>query len=90
MLRKIVLQRGPKKTSTTSFDTKKVSTSSSVEEEEQDMKTRKGKPYDKWVKFRKKMGEAVITRKTRIKAIADFVQKILPELAFPRTETVVK
>jgi len=36
------------------------------------------------------MGETDITRKTLMKAIADFLQKVLPELASPRTDTVVK
>ena len=37
------------------------------------------------------MGEADITRKTRMKAIADFLQKVLPEPAYtPRTETDAK
>jgi len=53
-------------------------------------KREKQHPYDKWVKFRKKMGEADITRKMRMKAIADFLQKVLPEPASPRTETVAK
>jgi len=36
------------------------------------------------------MGEADITHKTRMKAIADLPQKVIPEPAFPGTETVVK
>jgi len=36
------------------------------------------------------MGETDIMRKTRMKAIADFLQKVLSEPASPRTETVVK
>jgi len=36
------------------------------------------------------MGEADIKRKTRMKAIADFLQKVLPEPSSPRTETLVK
>jgi len=46
-------------------------------------KREKQHPYDKWVKFRKKMGEAHITRKTRMKAIADFLHNVLQEHAFP-------
>jgi len=41
-------------------------------------------------KFRNKMEDIDITRKTHMKAIADILQKVLPELASPRTETVVK
>jgi len=36
------------------------------------------------------MGGADITSKKRMKAIADFVQKVLPEPTSPRTETVEK
>ena len=54
-------------------------------------KTRKFKtkqhPYDRWVKFRKNMGEADITRKARMKAIADFLQKVLPEPASSSSHT---
>jgi len=53
-------------------------------------KREKQHPYDKWAKFRKTLGEAEITRKTRKQAIADFLQKVLPEHASSRTETVVK
>jgi len=53
-------------------------------------KREKQHPCIKWVKTRKKMGLADITRKTRMKAIAEFLQKVLPEPASPRTETVVK
>ena len=45
--------------------------------------------YDRWVKFRKNMGEAEITRKARMKAIADFLQKVLPEPS-SHTETDAK
>ena len=53
-------------------------------------KREKQHPYHKWVNFPKKMVEADITRKTRMKAIADILQKVLPERASPCTETVVK
>jgi len=36
------------------------------------------------------MGEADITRKTRMKAIADFLQRVLPEHASSHTETDAK
>ena len=35
-------------------------------------------PYDRWVKMRCEMQEADIERKTLIKKIADFLQKVLP------------
>ena len=53
-------------------------------------KLKKQHPYDRWVKFRKNMGEADITRKARMKAIADFLQKVLPEPASSHTETDAK
>ena len=56
-------------------------------------KLKKQHPYDRWVKFRKNMGVADITRKARMKAIADFLQKVLPEppsSSFSHTETDAK
>ena len=51
---------------------------------------RKLQPYEIWNKFRKNMGETGITRKTRMKEIADLLEKVLAEHAFPHTETDVK
>jgi len=53
-------------------------------------KLEKQQPYDKLVKFRIWMGVTDITRKMRLNAIPDFLQKVLPEPASPRIETVVK
>ena len=59
-------------------------------------KTRKRKkqqqqqhPYERLVKFRKNMGEADVKRKARMKTIADFLQKVLPEPS-SHTETDAK
>ena len=55
-------------------------------------KLKKQHPYVRRVKFRKNMGEADITHKARMKAIADFLQKVLPEPASfsSHTETDAK
>ena len=38
----------------------------------------KGRPYEKWVKFREKMRQEDIGRMTRVKAVAGFLKQILP------------
>ena len=50
-------------------------------------KTKKQKrhPYEKWVKYRKKMREDEIRRMTQMHAITDFFQKVLPRQPVPPT-----
>ena len=42
-------------------------------------------PYEKWVKYRKKMREDEIRRMTQTHAIADFLQNVLPRQPVPPT-----
>ena len=39
-------------------------------------------PYEMWVKYRKKIREAYIKRKTQIQAIAEFLKYVLPDTEF--------
>ena len=45
------------------------------------IKRRLHHPYEKWVKFRKKISEDDTKRKKQIKVVADFLKKILPDTA---------
>jgi len=44
----------------------------------EDKKHLKPHLYEKWVKMRQKMGEAVIRQKTETKAIANFLRRVMP------------
>ena len=46
-------------------------------------KRTKHHPYEEWVKMRHKIREADIRRKTRTKAISDFLRRLMPERALP-------
>ena len=39
-------------------------------------------PYEKWFKYREKMREADIKRKTQIQSVADFLKKVLPKRSY--------
>ena len=57
-----------------------ISSASAKEEEEDEKeedKKQKRHPYEKWVKYRKKMREDEIRRMTQMDAIADYLQKVL-------------
>jgi hypothetical protein len=43
-------------------------------------------PQDKWIATRAKIEEAAVGRKALIKAIADFMKAVLPEVHLPKIE----
>jgi hypothetical protein len=45
-------------------------------------------PYEKWVKFREKMIQEDMGRRTRVKAAADFLKHILPPSSSPKPPTM--
>jgi len=46
-------------------------------------KRAKHHPYEEWVKMRHKIHEADIRRKTRTKAISDFLRRVMPDRDLP-------